>query len=80
MNPSSRLRHETGAELAAQQAAAANRQFTVTFETPEELLRFDRQQTPPPVALATRRSLAGGPARTRRPIVVEAASEMPLNE
>lgn len=64
MNPSSRLRHETGAELAAQQAAAANRQFTVTFETPEELLRFDRQQTPPPVALATRleASLAGRPA------------------
>ncbi|MBX3731266.1 MAG: hypothetical protein KF791_01585 [Verrucomicrobiae bacterium] len=64
MNPSSRLRNETGAELAAQQASAANRQFTVTFEAPEELLRYDRQQTPPPAALATRleASLAGRPA------------------
>ena len=69
MNPNSRLRHETGAELAAEQLATATRQAARDFATPEELLRFDQQQTAPPAPLAARleASLAGQPAPVAQP-------------
>ena len=73
MNPNSRLRHETGAELTAEQTVAATQQAARDFATPEELLRFDQQQIP--AARRARRpprSFAGGPACARGPAVVEA--------
>ena len=55
MDPNSRLRHEQRDLLSGNaDLTAASRTGALDFDTPEELLRHDRSQTPVPPTVAQR--------------------------